>query len=417
MSGNANQYPIMIDAAGGEYMESVVVTAWEVKPGDAVKAGDTLVTVETAKAATEIAAGRDGYLARIVHVAGSEAPVGSVLGYLSDEPPPTDTAETPLSAALQPTAEATAAPARLRAPGRIIASPYARKLARQRRLDLNDIKGTGPAGRIKSRDLPAASSATQSGARGEHHPIILMHGFGADKSIWRWVIPLLQSPNRIVTLDLPGHGASRRTAPASIAGMALAVAEEIAALGLTDAHVVGHSLGGGIALALGAASTLRIHSLGLIAPAGLGADIDGDFLAGLVSSATPQDLQPWLDRMVGDTSALPPNFAGALLWQRKQAGRDAEQLKLAGTVFPGGKQEELLSALLKGFHIPVKLIWGKVDKIIPAAQALVAPGTVALHLLDGIGHIPQLECAGTVARLVDELVRSSVHQTSQEERT
>jgi len=408
MSGTAARHPIVIDAAGGEYMESVVVTAWSAKPGDAVKAGETVVTVETAKAATEIAAERDGYLAEIVHAAGSEAPLGSVLGYLSDTPPPAARRH-PAPTATTQAAKPAAAPSLAPGPDRIVASPYARKLARQRGLDLRHLMGSGPGGRIKSRDLPAAAPLLRSTPGAGTHPIIFLHGFGADQSIWRWVIPLLRVPNRVVALDLPGHGASRTAADASISAMALAVAGEIAALGITDAHVIGHSLGGGVALALSAAGNLRIHSLGLIAPAGLGSEIDAEFLAGLVSSSTPKELQPWLERMVGDPAALPRNFAGALLWQRKQAGRDDGQLKLSQELFPGSIQEECLTSNLKTLGIPMKLIWGKSDRIIPAAQAQGAPGTVALHLLDGIGHVPQLECAAIVARLVDELVRSSGH--------
>ena len=74
------QHPIQIDSAGGEYMETVVVLEWAVAPGAAVKAGDTVVTVETAKAATEIAAPADGFLTEIRFDAGQEAPVGVVLG-------------------------------------------------------------------------------------------------------------------------------------------------------------------------------------------------------------------------------------------------------------------------------------------------------------------------------------------------
>ncbi|MBN9549961.1 MAG: lipoyl domain-containing protein, partial [Alphaproteobacteria bacterium] len=72
--------PISIDSAGGEYMEAVLVVAWAAKPGDPVKAGDLIVTVETAKAATEIEADRDGWLADIFFTEGQVAPVGAVLG-------------------------------------------------------------------------------------------------------------------------------------------------------------------------------------------------------------------------------------------------------------------------------------------------------------------------------------------------
>ena len=80
-------HPISIDSAGGEYMETVLVIAWAMKSGDPVKTGDLLVTVETAKAATEIEADRDGWLAEIFFAEGQEAPVGAVLGTIADSKP------------------------------------------------------------------------------------------------------------------------------------------------------------------------------------------------------------------------------------------------------------------------------------------------------------------------------------------
>ncbi|MGE3873425.1 MAG: alpha/beta fold hydrolase [Parvibaculaceae bacterium] len=408
MSVEPARHPIVIDSAGGEYMESVVIVDWAASPGAPVKAGDTVVTVETAKAATEIAADRDGYLAEILFAVGAEAPVGSVLGYISDRPVTGAAAKSEaLSPDLAPQ-QAVPMPAVERRSGRVVASPYARRIAAEQGVDLAELAGSGPGGRVKSRDvlsLPAAPSAAHAASL--RHPVIFLHGFGADRSIWRWVTPLLHVSNRIVTLDLPGHGGSTAPLPGSIAEMANALAAEIAGLGITDAHVVGHSLGGAAALALGAVGGLRVHALGLLAPAGLGPEIDTAFLKGLLTAQTPDELQPWLDRMVADASSLPSNFAGGVLWQRKTANRVAEQLSLARALFPRGVQEERFIANLRALRVPAKIIWGKADAIIPMSHALAAPGIAGLHLLDGIGHSPFIECPDIIARLIDELIMST----------
>ncbi len=75
---------ITVVGAGGEYMEAVVVVEWHKKPGERVEAGETVVTVETAKAATEIEAPASGVLAEIRVGIGEEIEVGGVLGIIGD---------------------------------------------------------------------------------------------------------------------------------------------------------------------------------------------------------------------------------------------------------------------------------------------------------------------------------------------
>lgn len=401
---DATRHPIVIDTAGGEYMESVMVVDWARKPGDPVKIGETIVTVETAKAATEIAATHDGYLAQILHAAGSEVPIGSILGYVSDRPDMA--ASSPAGEVAQPQASAALtrdfpAPRRTRT----IASPLARRLAAETGIDLAQVKGSGPNGRIKKRDIDKASAILPKPAvLANALPIVFLHGFATDRNIWRWVIPLLRVRNRVITPDLPGHGSALTTPAQSIGDLAAAIAATLEAEGISDAHVVGHSLGGATALALAGIGALRIHSLCLLAPAGLGTEINGDFLEGIVGAETPESLTPWLDMMVGDSRVLPAGFAQAALWQRRQDNSAAVQSRLAADIFANGSQHEDFSRNLKALRIPAKILWGRDDRIIPMAHAFTAPGTTAIHLLEKTGHVPHLECPDIVARLIDELV-------------
>jgi len=66
-----------------------------------------------------------------------------------------------------------------------------------------------------------------------------------------------------------------------------------------------------------------------------------------------------------------------------------------------------LGAALDAVRVPAKVLWGTKDAVIPCSHASAVPGTVALHLLRDVGHVPQLECPEIVARLIGELVRSN----------
>ena len=78
----------------------------------------------------------------------------------------------------------------------------------------------------------------------------------------------------------------------------------------------------------------------------------------------------------------------------------AAQSAMADTLFPDGVQAVDLRAALDRLTPPARIIWGKRDAIIPWRHALRAPGRVALHLFDGIGHMPQIECAEEVGVLL-----------------
>ncbi|MBZ9772879.1 acetoin dehydrogenase dihydrolipoyllysine-residue acetyltransferase subunit [Mesorhizobium sp. CO1-1-8] len=428
-------HPITIDSAGGEYMEAVLVIAWAVKPGDPVKAGDLVVTVETAKAATEIEADRDGWLADIFFAEGQEAPVGAVLGTIADEKPMAGQPASPGPAAAAATAAnprelvADEASSSIRQPGsRPIASPLARRLAAAAGLDLAAISGSGPRGRIKKRDIDATVAARtnerdaavqRTPAPGQTSsvaaptlarqavPVVFIHGFGADRSVWRQVVPLLGSGIETISLDLPGHGGEASTTTSSIEEIAFLLSDRLEEMGVGNAHLVGHSLGGAAALALARLGRLAIRSVTLLAPGGLGPEINAGFIAGLARATTVQALERWLAVMVGDPSALPGGYAQAALRQIEKTGNRDTLAAMAESLFPDGTQGFDLGSALAELAVPTRLIWGRLDRIIPVAHAARAPGFAAVHLLDGIGHVAQMEAPALTARLITETVRSA----------
>lgn len=422
-------HPISIETAGGEYMESVLVIAWSAKAGDRVKAGDLLVTVETAKAATEIEADRDGWLAEIHYQEGQEAPVGAVLGAISEtEPQPfaetsktqSATAAVDEAASAKETAEK-AAPISSIAGARIVASPLARRLALQAGLDLSGIAGSGPNGRIKQRDIvkaidqrksPKPATAASLAAplvnvpQGSL-PIALLHGFGADRSAWRQVIPLLGSNIHTVAIDLPGHGSNADRRAESIEDLAAFVSDTLEDAGIEQAHVVGHSLGGATALGLTSVGRVAVRSLTLLAPGGLGPEIAGSFIAGLTRSTSADALDRWLTFMLAEATTLPQGYASAILRQMEKLGNRAALQTLAGHLFSGDTQLFDGVPALSRLDVPTRIMWGRSDRVIPCSHALRAPDFAAVHLLSGVGHVPQMETPALTARLIMETVRSA----------
>lgn len=425
-------HPISIESAGGEYMETVVIVGWSVQPGEAVKTGQLILTVETAKAATEIEADHDGWLAEVFFNEGQEAPLGVALGTLSDTKPSleNDAAQIPAPTATPSSLPTTIGPPPLDVPNidhRIVASPLARRVARNAGLDLANIKGSGPHGRIKERDVLAAidvptdttasivvtaskaplSEKLRFSPISKSEMVVFLHGFGADRTSWRQVTALLPSEYETIALDLPAHGAELRKAPTSLDDVIFDVSDRLEAMGVERAHIVGHSLGGAVALGLTSLGRTGIRSATLLAPGGLGPEINIDFINGLTRSTSEEALEGWLSLMVCDAASLPKGYARAALRQMQAKGLQDGLRELAQNIFPDGTQAFNQLPALQTLQIPTRIIWGRSDRIIPASHVHHIPGHIATHLLENIGHVPQLEAPALLARLISQTVRSA----------
>lgn len=417
-------HEITLAGGAGEYMESATVVSWSAKVGDPVKAGDVVVVVETAKAATEIEAGRDGVLAAILSPEGAEVGIGAVLGRIADSLAADEVAFAASQPAIAvPEAMVPNALAKAEtASRRVSISPLARRLARQASFDPSGIAGTGPGGRIKSRDIeralrertdvaspraPIAAVLPPAMAKaGFAVPLVLLHGFGANAAAWNMVRPHLDG-RPVLTPELPGHGREPALASPPLEALAETVLGQIEASGARECDLVGHSLGGAVAAVLAANQPVRVRSLTLIAPAGLGPEIDSGFLAGFLSARTAESLAPWLERLAADPGKLPRGYAQAVLRERERFGVGVAQAEIAQRLFPDGTQTIRITEDLDRFAGPLKVIWGRDDRIIPQRHQDDLPGHAACHRLKGVGHVPYLEAPALVAQLILQNVRSA----------
>ena len=155
-------------------MEEGRLVEWKKAEGDSVAAGDVIAEIETDKAVMDLVARADGVLLKQLFPAGATVPVASVIGFIGEpgeavesgvEAPPKPTAAAPVShAAPAPAGDAPTGPSPALPPagsGRVKASPVARRMARERGIDLTRIMGSGPEGRIIKRDVerPVATGA------------------------------------------------------------------------------------------------------------------------------------------------------------------------------------------------------------------------------------------------------------------
>lgn len=426
-------------------MQEGRIAAWHRSEGDTVARGDALFEIETDKAAIEIEAEHDGHLHHIALAEGETAPVGSVVAWLygADEtvgPPPEPESE-PERAASEPAPDPTTEPASEPAPapraeapppavsdapdGRILATPAARTEARERGMSLHGVTGTGPSSRIQKSDILAAASKAAdtapapdapahfddtggplsilSSGGGDGVPMVMIHGFLADASGWEKLAQPLGRNRPVHRIELPCHGRSPLRRLGGFADLVRDLRHAFDSLGLERCHLVGHSLGGALSLALADTRPRTIASLTLIAPAGLGPDINGAAIGGMCRASRAESLGSWMKLLTSDPDDIGWPFVQAAANFRRDPALRAAQTALADVIFPDGVQAFDLRPAMERLTAPTRIIWGRDDHIIPWKHALAAPGHASLNLFHGVGHMPHYEIPDRLIPFLDDL--------------
>ncbi|MGH7922459.1 MAG: acetoin dehydrogenase dihydrolipoyllysine-residue acetyltransferase subunit, partial [Candidatus Dormibacteraceae bacterium] len=230
-------------------------------------------------------------------------------------------------------------------------------------------------------------------------PLVLLPGFGGDITTFVFNQQELGARRPVLALDLPGQGGSDKDVGAGdLPFLVATVTGFLDALGLDRVHLAGHSMGGLVAGALTLQHPPRVRSLTLIASAGLGEEINDEYLQGFMAADRRRDMQRVLGLLFSDPALVTRQLVEGVLRQKRLDGAEAALRTIADQLFPQGRQATVLD--LGQVSAPMLGIWGADDKILPAAQARNLPPSARVELIDGAGHMPQMEAAGTVNRTI-----------------
>jgi pyruvate dehydrogenase E2 component (dihydrolipoamide acetyltransferase) len=415
------------------------ISHWFVKPGASIAKGAPLFEIETDKAAMEIDAPASGRVQILVDI-GTQVPVGSTVGWIladdegdvaavATDAAPVEAEADQIADSSPATPEATAIPDQSNVPDgptAVRATPLSRRLAAMHGIDLGDIAGSGPNGRVQAADVEARiadlstrpSPAGQSGTSGDllngtwlrqgaGTPIVMIHGFGSDLGGWRPFIQGLPATLPIYAVDLPGHGGSSLGDSASLAGFAQRVIVSLKAAGISGGHVVGHSLGGAVATLVATDPAFAARSLFLIAPGGLGPNVNGTFIRQFAVATEEASIAIWMRELVAEAGIITPALVKATVKARAETNSVATLPLVANRLFPEGTQGALVIDRLQSPEIPTSVVFGRDDRIIPAAHAERLGGRVGVHLYRGVGHLPHYEIRDEIARLLLQHIRAA----------
>ena len=232
---------------------------------------------------------------------------------------------------------------------------------------------------------------------GDGPDLVLIHGFGSDRLSWIGNSPALMQVARVHALDLPGHGESSVDVKDGIpAGLAGALLDALSLHGIAGAHLVGHSLGGGLALLMAAANPHLARSLSLIAPAGLGRGIDSDFLAGLPELQSLDAALTSLRRLVVRPELINRMTAQRLLTQLDRDGTRAAWRAIASGLVAGEPALQAAALTVAAAPIPRLVIWGAGDSINRLDPDRLQDFGGETHVVEAAGHVPHIDHFKTV---------------------
>ena len=269
---------------------------------------------------------------------------------------------------------------------------------------------------------------------GSGPPVLLIHGVTSSSANWEVVGPMLARRHTVLAPDLLGHGASAKPrGDYSMGAFASGIRDLAVSLGVGTATIVGHSLGGGVAMQFAYQFPERAERLVLVGSGGLGQDVHG-----ILRAAT----------LPGSELVLPLLAAHRLMNVGRTVGRalDRVGLRLAtdlleiarghaslsdpearaafvhtlrASIDPNGQRVRATDRLYLATQLPLLIVWGAHDRIIPIehgrrAHELV-PGS-RLEVFEDAGHFPHLDEPHRFVDLLEEWMATTEPGQGDEER-
>ena len=241
---------------------------------------------------------------------------------------------------------------------------------------------------------------------GEGSPVLLIHGLGASMVVWRENIAALAQRFKVYAIDLPGHGDTDKPDIEYDADFVVEYLRKfVESLGFSEIAIFGNSLGGGLALMIALAHPELVSKLALIDSGSLGREVSIwlrlpsiPVIGELLTNGPIDSAEFMLRKALFDKSLATKELVAELRRTNSLPGAREAVLKIIRNFISiwGVKRQYVRARDVNRLDMPVLIVWGAEDRMIPLKHAYRAARNISkvdLLVLADCGHIPQLERA------------------------
>lgn len=260
---------------------------------------------------------------------------------------------------------------------------------------------------------------------GEGPAVLLIHGMAGSSRTWKDVTDLLvREGHTVIAPDLLGHGLSAKPmGDYSLGAFASGLRDLLGVIDVERATIVGHSLGGGVAMQLAYQHPELVERLALVASGGLGREVSwmlraltlpgAELLWPVLFPSFVRDRGNDVSRLLHERGLRAPHLAE--MWRAYASLAGAENKgaflrTLRSVVDPGGQTVSARDRLYLASSIPTLIVWGDQDPIIPIEHGRAAHETIEgsrFEVLEGCGHFPHVEDPRRFTDVLEEFIATT----------